>query len=93
MPIFTGTVFYCLQGSEWFVIDQEELPILNQQRVTINANQSRGYMMKIGFIGTSVMGTGMIANLLKAGNQVQVYNRTKAHAPVSYTHLTLPTKA
>ena len=36
--------------------------------------------MKIGFIGTGVMGTGMIANLLKAGNQVQVYNRTKAHA-------------
>lgn len=36
--------------------------------------------MKIGFIGTGVMGTGMIANLLKAGNQVQVYNRTKEHA-------------
>lgn len=36
--------------------------------------------MKIGFIGTGVMGTGMIANLLKAGNEVQVYNRTKAHA-------------
>lgn len=36
--------------------------------------------MKIGFIGTGVMGTGMIANLLKAGNQVQIYNRTKAHA-------------
>ncbi len=36
--------------------------------------------MKIGFIGTGVMGTGMIANLIKAGNEVQVYNRTKAHA-------------
>lgn len=36
--------------------------------------------MKIGFIGTGVMGTGMILNLLKAGHQVTVYNRTKAHA-------------
>lgn len=36
--------------------------------------------MKIGFIGTGVMGTGIINNLLKNGNQVTVYNRTKAHA-------------
>lgn len=36
--------------------------------------------MKIGFIGTGVMGTGMINNLLKAGFEVAVYNRTKAHA-------------
>ena len=36
--------------------------------------------MKIGFIGTGVMGTGIINNLLKAGNDVTVYNRTKAHA-------------
>lgn len=36
--------------------------------------------MQIGFIGTGVMGTGIILNLLKAGHQVTVYNRTKAHA-------------
>lgn len=36
--------------------------------------------MKIGFIGTGVMGTGMINNLLKANYAVTVYNRTKAHA-------------
>ena len=36
--------------------------------------------MKVGFIGTGVMGTGIINNLLKAGNEVIVYNRTKAHA-------------
>lgn len=36
--------------------------------------------MKIGFIGTGVMGTGIILNLLKAGFPVTVYNRTKAHA-------------
>lgn len=37
-------------------------------------------MQKIGFIGTGVMGTGVIQNLLKAGYPVQVYNRTQAHA-------------
>ncbi|AQW20604.1 oxidoreductase [Lentilactobacillus curieae] len=36
--------------------------------------------MKIGFIGTGIMGTGMIKNLLAAGYQVDVYNRTKDHA-------------
>lgn len=36
--------------------------------------------MKIGFIGTGVMGTGIINNLLKKGCDVTVYNRTKAHA-------------
>lgn len=36
--------------------------------------------MQIGFIGTGVMGTGIILNLLKAGHSVVVYNRTKAHA-------------
>lgn len=35
--------------------------------------------MKIGFIGTGVMGTGIINNLLKH-QEVTVYNRTKAHA-------------
>lgn len=36
--------------------------------------------MKIGFIGTGVMGTGIVHNLLKHGERVTVYNRTKAHA-------------
>lgn len=36
--------------------------------------------MKIGFIGTGVMGTGIINNLLKNNYDVTVYNRTKAHA-------------
>lgn len=35
---------------------------------------------QIGFIGTGVMGTGIILNLLKAGYPVTVYNRTRAHA-------------
>lgn len=37
-------------------------------------------MKKIGFIGTGVMGTGIIKNMLKAGYSVTVFNRTKAHA-------------
>ena len=36
--------------------------------------------MKIGFIGTGVMGRGIINNLLKADYDVVVYNSTKAHA-------------
>ncbi|KRN03427.1 3-hydroxyisobutyrate dehydrogenase [Levilactobacillus senmaizukei DSM 21775 = NBRC 103853] len=36
--------------------------------------------MKIGFIGTGVMGTGIVTNLLAAGQEVVVYNRTQAHA-------------
>lgn len=37
-------------------------------------------METIGFIGTGVMGRGMIRNLLKAGYSVNMYNRTKARA-------------
>ena len=33
--------------------------------------------MKIGFIGLGLMGAGMAANLLKAGHDVTVYNRTR----------------
>ena len=36
--------------------------------------------LKIGFIGTGVMGKSMALNLLKAGYQVAVYNRTKEKA-------------
>jgi 3-hydroxyisobutyrate dehydrogenase-like beta-hydroxyacid dehydrogenase len=36
--------------------------------------------MKIGFIGLGQMGTGMATNLLKAGHDVTVYNRTRAKA-------------
>lgn len=32
--------------------------------------------MKVGFIGLGRMGTGMAADLLKAGHEVTVYNRT-----------------
>src|SRR5271156_2338910 len=35
-------------------------------------------IMKVGFIGLGHMGSGMAANLLKAGHQVTVYNRTLA---------------
>lgn len=36
--------------------------------------------MKVGLIGTGNMGTGMAANLIKAGHAVTVYNRTRAKA-------------
>ena len=36
--------------------------------------------MKVGFIGLGNMGLGMAANLLKAGHEVTVYNRTASKA-------------
>jgi 3-hydroxyisobutyrate dehydrogenase-like beta-hydroxyacid dehydrogenase len=36
--------------------------------------------MKIGFIGLGIMGSRMAANLLDAGNDLVVYNRTKSKA-------------
>jgi 3-hydroxyisobutyrate dehydrogenase-like beta-hydroxyacid dehydrogenase len=36
--------------------------------------------MKIGFIGLGNMGSGIAANLLKAGHQLSVYNRTASKA-------------
>lgn len=36
--------------------------------------------MKVGFIGLGRMGAGMAANLIKAGHDVSVYNRTPAKA-------------
>lgn len=38
--------------------------------------------MKVGFIGLGNMGSGMAGTLLKAGNQVTVYNRTPQKAQV-----------
>lgn len=35
---------------------------------------------KIGFIGTGIMGSSMIRNLMKAGFELSVYNRTKEKA-------------
>jgi len=36
--------------------------------------------MKVGFVGLGHMGSGIAANLLKAGHDVTVYNRTRAKA-------------
>jgi len=36
--------------------------------------------MKIGFIGLGSMGSGMVRNLLKAGHDLIVYNRTRSRA-------------
>lgn len=37
-------------------------------------------MQTIGFIGTGIMGQGMVRNLMKAGFPVQIYNRTRSKA-------------
>jgi 3-hydroxyisobutyrate dehydrogenase-like beta-hydroxyacid dehydrogenase len=37
-------------------------------------------IQNIGFIGTGIMGSSMIRNLMKAGYRLTVYNRTKAKA-------------
>ena len=42
--------------------------------------------MKIGFIGLGHMGAGMAANLLKAGHNVTVYNRTPEKADKLVAH-------
>ena len=36
--------------------------------------------MKVGFIGLGQMGSGMAANILKAGHEVTVFNRTRSRA-------------
>src|SRR5271169_1899228 len=43
-----------------------------------NRNSTKQKSMAVGFIGLGQMGSGMAANLLKAGHQVTVYNRTSA---------------
>ena len=42
--------------------------------------------MEVGFIGLGHMGTGMAANLLKAGHTVTVFNRTAAKAEPLVVH-------
>src|ERR1700756_2832887 len=48
----------------------------------MRAHRRKGMVdaMEIGFIGLGRMGAGMAANLLKAGHQVTVYNRTPGKA-------------
>src|SRR5512134_2209864 len=41
-------------------------------------DQERGKAMNVAIIGLGHMGAGMAANLLKAGHQLTVYNRTPA---------------
>jgi 3-hydroxyisobutyrate dehydrogenase-like beta-hydroxyacid dehydrogenase len=45
-----------------------------------NRRAAKDKSIKVGFIGLGHMGAGMVANLLKSGHQVTVYNRTPAKA-------------
>ncbi len=47
---------------------------------TVNLINGGNIMQKIGFIGTGVMGSGIINNLLKAHYDVDIYTRTKSRA-------------
>jgi 3-hydroxyisobutyrate dehydrogenase-like beta-hydroxyacid dehydrogenase len=38
--------------------------------------------MKVGFIGLGLMGSAMVSNLLKAGHEVTVWNRTAGQAEI-----------
>jgi 3-hydroxyisobutyrate dehydrogenase-like beta-hydroxyacid dehydrogenase len=51
------------------------MPNLSGQRDFYHEGES---IMNVGFIGLGRMGAGMAANLLKAGHDVTVYNRTSA---------------
>jgi 3-hydroxyisobutyrate dehydrogenase-like beta-hydroxyacid dehydrogenase len=42
--------------------------------------------MKVGFIGLGSMGAGMSRNLIKAGHDLVVYNRTRRHAQEMRSH-------
>src|SRR3954471_21466085 len=44
------------------------------------ASNWKGNDMNLGFVGLGHMGSGMAANLLKAGHRVAVYNRTPGKA-------------
>ena len=53
-------------------------------------NQTQENLMKIGFLGLGQMGHGMAANLIKAGHDVTLYNRTRdkavaLNAPIAVT--------
>ena len=49
--------------------------------------------MKVGFIGLGNMGSGMAANLLKAGHEVTVYNRTPSKAQALVEHRSAESKS
>src|SRR3954465_6079151 len=52
--------------------------MLSLNRTLLRFTETPGIVdiMKIGFIGLGNMGAGMAANLLKAGHDVTVYNRS-----------------
>lgn len=57
-------------------------PVL-QKRQTVaptDEPQAKDRAMKVGFIGLGHMGAGMASNLISAGHQVTVYNRTPGKA-------------
>src|SRR5207253_7412917 len=51
-----------------------------------HAHKKRGKIMRVGFIGLGRMGSGMATNLVKAGHEVIVYNRTPGKVQALVEH-------
>src|SRR6267142_5286636 len=51
-----------------------------RRRSTSNPHHRKETRMKIGFIGLGNMGSGIARNLIKAGHDLTVYNRTRSRA-------------
>ncbi|WP_394543948.1 NAD(P)-dependent oxidoreductase [Azorhizophilus paspali] len=51
-----------------------------RHRSPVSGETQEATIMKVGFIGLGRMGSGMAANLLKAGHTVTVHNRTQERA-------------
>ena len=52
----------------------------NRANVSSDHGLAKKSHLNVGFLGLGRMGAGMAANLLKAGHDVTVYNRTPAKA-------------
>ena len=73
--LFFTVYSFAQERACWFI----SFGHLRAERLTAGA-PAPGSQMKIGFIGLGQMGAGMVANLLKAGYEVAVYNRTAGKA-------------
>lgn len=76
------TIFDHLRASYEGNIGLEYFPLTKSEDSFgwLTQNHWRGNEMKIGFIGTGVMGSRMVKRLLDHGNNVYVYTRTKEKA-------------
>ena len=48
--------------------------------VVLKKSMQERWMNRIGWVGTGVMGRSMVLNLIKAGNELTVFSRTRSKA-------------